>query len=137
MRQALTHPALVRAVGRLLRRTWAAPASLLGLLLAPFFGRRSVRDGVLLCEGAGWPRRLGFRYRAMTLGHVVLCIDEVDDALLGHELVHVRQHEMLGPLFLPSYALASLVAVARGGDAYSDNAFEVAARREPSSRARS
>jgi hypothetical protein len=84
---------------------------------------------VLVCEGAAWPRRLGFRHRAMTLGHVVLSIDAVDDELLAHELVHVAQYERLGPLFLPAYAAASLLALARGGDAYRDNAFEVEARR--------
>ncbi|CAN5508444.1 hypothetical protein BH24ACT26_BH24ACT26_13010 [soil metagenome] len=114
---------------RLLRITWASPASLLGLLLAPFFARRSVACGVILCEGATWPRRIGFRHRAMTLGHVVLCIDEADDALLAHELAHVAQYERLGPLFLPAYGLASLAALARGLDAYRDNAFEIAARR--------
>ena len=65
----------------------------------------------------------------MTLGHVVLSIDAVDDELLAHELVHVAQYERLGPLFLPAYAAASLLALVRGGDAYCDNAFEVEARR--------
>jgi hypothetical protein len=108
---------------------WAGPASLLGLALAPAFARRYVHAGVLVCEGASWPRRLGFRHRAMTLGHVVLCIDEVDAMLLEHELVHVRQYERLGPLFIPAYGLASLIAVLRGGDAYRDNSFEVEAHR--------
>jgi hypothetical protein len=85
-----------------------------------------------VCEGASWPRRAGFRHRAMTLGHVVLCIDVADDTLLRHELVHVRQYEKLGPLFVPAYLAASLLAVLRGGNAYSDNAFEVEARRATS-----
>jgi hypothetical protein len=102
---------------------------LLGLALAPAFARRYVHAGVLVCEGAAWPRRIGFRYRAMTLGHVVLCVDEIDAALLAHELVHVRQYERLGPLFIPAYGIASLAAALRGGDIYRDNAFEVEARR--------
>jgi len=65
----------------------------------------------------------------MTLGHVVLCIDAVDDVLLEHELVHVAQYERWGPLFLPAYGIASLLALRGGGDAYRDNAFEVDARR--------
>lgn len=109
---------------------WAAPASLLGLLLAPFFGTRRVRDGVLLCEGASWPRRLGWRYRAITFGHVVLCVDAADDHLLEHELVHVRQYERWGILFWPAYACASVWAKLRGGHAYSDNRFERQARGE-------
>jgi hypothetical protein len=107
---------------------WASPASLLGLLLAPFFGRRAVRDGVLLCEGATWPRRLGFRYRAMTLGHVVLCVDHIDDETWAHEMVHVRQYERWGPLFIGAYGAASMWAAARGGDLYADNRFEREAR---------
>jgi hypothetical protein len=98
-------------------------------LLAPFFARRSVRAGVLLCEGAQWPRRLGFGYRAMALGHVVLCLDRADDALFEHELAHVRQYERLGPLFIMAYALASLRVMIAGGDAYRDNRFEIEARR--------
>jgi hypothetical protein len=118
------------------RLVWAAPASVLGLLLAPFFNRRRLRAGVLVCEGAGWPRRLGFRYRAMTLGHVVMCVDDIDDRVLEHELVHVAQYERLGPLLIPAYLLSSLVALARGGDAYRDNWFEAEARRRAGGRAR-
>jgi hypothetical protein len=111
---------------------WAGPSSLLGLALAPFFGRRSVRDGILLCERATWPRRLGFRHRAMTLGHVVLCVDDMDDDTWVHELVHVGQYERLGPLFVPAYALASLYALCTGRSAYRDNRYERAARNRAS-----
>ena len=83
---------------------------------------------MVLAEGAGWPHRLGWRYRAITLGHVVLCVNEVDDDLLGHELAHVRQFERWGPFFVPAYLIASLAARARGGRAYADNRFEIAAR---------
>ena len=107
---------------------WAGVWSLLGLGLAPFFERRYVCRGVLLCEGAGWPRRLGWHYRAITFGHVVLAVDELDPSTLEHELVHVRQYEAWGPLFIPVYGLASLGARIRGRDAYRDNPFEVAAR---------
>lgn len=113
----------------MLRVVWASPASLLGLLLAPFFESRRVRAGVLLCEGAGWPRRLGFRYRAMTLGHVVLCVDNIDERVFAHELVHVAQYEKLGPVLIPAYLLSSLAALLRGRDAYRDNRFEIQARR--------
>jgi hypothetical protein len=85
---------------------------------------------VLLCEGATWPARLGFPYRAMTLGHVVLCVDAIDDGCLAHELNHVRQYERLGPFFLPAYGLASLWAAARGRHYYRDNAFERAAAKD-------
>jgi hypothetical protein len=66
----------------------------------------------------------------MTLGHVVLCVDDMDDHTWAHELVHVRQYERLGPLFLPAYALASLYALCTGRSAYHDNRYERAARNE-------
>jgi hypothetical protein len=107
---------------------WAAPGSLVGLVLAPFFRRRFIRRGVLLCEGATWPRKLGWRYRAITLGHVVLAVDELDDHTFQHELVHVRQYEDWGPLYMPAYVAASVMALVRGGHFYRDNRFEAAAR---------
>ncbi len=114
---------------RLARVLWAAPASLVGLLLAPFFRRHYVSRGVVLCEGAVWPRKLGWRYRAITLGHVVLSVHELDRATFRHELVHVGQYERLGPLMFIAYPLASLQAKLRGGHHYRDNRFEVEARR--------
>ena len=84
--------------------------------------------GILLCEGASWPRRLGWRYRAIALGHVVLSVDALDDAVLEHELVHVRQYERWGVLLWPAYGFASLWAKLRGGRAYWDNHFERQAR---------
>ncbi len=119
---------------RLVRYVWAGPASAIGLLFAPFFRRRRVRQGVLLCEEAAWPRRIGWRYRAITFGHVVLSVDELDVATFEHELVHVRQYEAWGVLFFPAYAAASLVAVLRGGHLYRDNVFEKAARRDAGAR---
>lgn len=109
---------------------WAAPASLAGLLLAPFFRARYVRNGVVLCEGASWPRRLGWKYRAITLGHVVLSVDELDPSTWDHEMVHVRQYERWGIFLWPAYALASIRARLDGGHAYWDNAFERQARGE-------
>lgn len=113
---------------RSLRVAWAAPWTAVGLIFAGFFRSRRFEHGVLICEGATWPRRLGWRYRAITFGHVILCVDRVDDALLAHELVHVRQYERWGPFFIPAYAAASIWARGRGRRAYADNAFELAAR---------
>lgn len=113
---------------RWVRIGWAAPWSAVGIVLSLLFRSRRIVTGVLVAEGAAWPRRLGWRYRAITLGHVVLCVDEVDDDLMRHELVHVRQFERWGPFFIPAYLIASLVARIRGGRAYGDNHFEVAAR---------
>jgi hypothetical protein len=118
----------------LLRYLWAGPWSLIGLVLSCFFDRTSSRGGVLVGEGARWPRRLGWRYRAITFGHVVLSVDPLDEDTFRHELVHVRQYERWGPLFVPAYLAASLVAVARGGHHYRDNAFELAAYRHDAKR---
>ena len=114
---------------RALRVLWAGPWSLFGLLLAPFFRRRRMVGGVLVCEGASWPRRLGWRYRAITFGHVVLSIDELDTATLAHERAHVAQYERWGALFVPAYLGAALVAALRGRHHYRENPFEVAARK--------
>ena len=116
---------------RVLRMLWAGPWSVVGLLLAPFFDSRRVAGGILLCEGARWPRKLGWRYRAITFGHVVLCVDRADEGLLDHELVHVGQYERWGPVMLPAYAAAALWAKLHGRDPYRDNPFELAARRLP------
>jgi hypothetical protein len=72
----------------------------------------------------------------MTLGHVVLCVDDIDERVLAHELVHVSQYERLGALFLVAYVASSIAAAARGRHPYRDNRFEVEARRaeEPASR---
>ena len=113
---------------RLLRLAWAAPYTLVGGLLGLTFRRRRVRQGVLLCEGASWPRRLGWRYRAITFGHVVLSADPIDSATMAHELVHVRQYERWGPLFGPAYLLAALVALVRTRHPYRDDTFEARAR---------
>ena len=111
-----------------IRVLWAAPWSVFGALLGLTFRSRRMHRGVVLCEGASWPRRVGWRYRAITFGHVVLCVDEIDDLTFAHELAHVRQYERWGPLFVPAYLFASLAARLRGNNAYRDNHFEVAAR---------
>ena len=114
---------------RVVRFIWAGPWSLVGLALSPFFRRRYVWRGILLCEGASWPRRLGWRYSAITFGHVVLATEPLDDDTLRHELIHVEQYERWGPLFVPAYLVASVRVALQGHHAYRDNPFEVAARR--------
>lgn len=65
---------------------------------------------------------------AMTLGHVVLgrTASALDEAR-NHELIHVRQYERWGPLFIPIYFLCSAWMWLQGRDAYRDNPFEVEA----------
>jgi hypothetical protein len=111
---------------------WASPWSLLGVtigLLAAITGGRAQRRGrVLEFHGgaATWLlRRLPVRPSAMTLGHVVLGETAAAlDVSRSHELIHVRQYERWGPLFVPAYLACSLVLWLRGKDAYHDNPFE-------------
>src|SRR4051812_19965435 len=128
----------VRARGplvSLLAYVWAFPTTLLGLLLLlPTLltgGGARVVAGVLEIHGGmtRWMLRhcttLDGGASALTLGHVVLAIDEAaHDLTRSHERVHVRQCERWGPLFVPAYLVASLVARARGKHYYFDNAFE-------------
>ena len=115
---------------RWLRYAWALPTTLVGVvafvLTLASGGRGRVFDGCLEIDGgfATWLlRRLGAA--AMTLGHVVLAVDTLaHDLSRAHERVHVRQVERWGPLFLPAYGLASLLAWRRGWHYYYDNRFE-------------
>lgn len=62
---------------------------------------------------------------AITFGHVIIYRSRtLREAIRKHELIHVRQYERLGPLFIPAYLAASLVALLRGKDPYRDNVFE-------------
>ncbi|MCA8957940.1 MAG: hypothetical protein KDC87_17830 [Planctomycetes bacterium] len=121
-------------MARWIRYLWAAPTTSLGL---PFVvvagltgGGARIVTGVVEVHGGGvgWLLRrapIAGGAAALTLGHVVLGVDR--DALQrtrAHERVHVRQCERWGPLFLPAYGLASLIAWWRGGSAYADNRFE-------------
>ena len=118
----------------LLRYLWAAPYTLLGLLLgtvALLFGAGwQPNRGVIEFAGGGigraiakLPPALGFS--AMTLGHVILAVDRSALAQLRmHEHVHVAQYERWGPLFVPAYLLSSLLQLLRGRHPYRENHFE-------------
>ena len=120
---------------RALKYLWAGPTTMVGLVfLHPTIlsgGKAKVVDGVLEIHG-GVARFFLERCTlmaggatAMTLGHVVLGRDEASlEMTRGHERVHVRQCERWGPMFLPAYGVASLVALLRGRDAYRGNRFE-------------
>lgn len=121
-----------------LRYLWAGPASCLGLSLAAMGvlggGHIARHTGVLEAEGRllAWGLRhltlLEGGASAITFGHVVLGTSrEALDATRAHERVHVREYERWGPLFIPLYLTASLLAAVRGGHAYYDNPFERAA----------
>src|SRR5687767_12188269 len=114
---------------------WASPWTLFGLVVG----------GVMLACGSGGVKRSGrviefygrgpgrfLRYfpivagaSAVTFGHVILARNRTElDACREHELVHVRQYERWGPLFVPAYLLCWLVLNLRGRSGYWDNPFE-------------
>jgi hypothetical protein len=115
---------------------WASPNTALGLAVAALSPRWRVQDGVLEVHGglASWVCRNALipgGASAMTLGHVVLgrdarCLERAH----SHELVHVRQYERWGPLFIPAYLGCSVYLFLRGKSAYHDNPFEVEAYRD-------
>ncbi len=129
----------MRAALLTFRYLWAGPTTAIGLVLALAAavtgGRVLARHGVLEVHG-GVVRWLLTRAvpiaggaEAMTLGHVVLGRTPYGlDCCRAHELVHVRQCERWGPVFVPAYVLASCWAALRGGHAYADNWFERQAR---------
>ena len=114
---------------------WASPTTAAGLLAAAaalltggsarfVTGVLEVHGGVisfLLARCTPLPGGAS----AMTLGHVVIGRDAfLLDATRAHERVHVRQCERWGPLFIPAYFAASLIAWSSGKRPYLDNHFE-------------
>ena len=126
-----------------LRVLWASPCSLVGIALAvPVLASggtaRRVGPAIeVVVHRDALPSRSPLRrlpFAAITFGHVIVALSGRQLAVLRtHEHVHVRQYEALGALFFPAYALASLVALARGRSAYAGNAFEVQACRKSGS----
>jgi hypothetical protein len=114
---------------------WAAPATLLGLVPIPIAlwqgGSCRVVAGVVEAHGGIITRllRRGLPWvgsgAAVTLGHVIWGCDQTClDECRKHERIHVAQYERWGPLFIPLYLVASLMAHLRGLDPYRDNPFE-------------
>ena len=136
----------------MLRRTlqyiWASPNTAIGLILTGLAllsrGRARVVDGVVESHGGliTWMLRhhptMKGGVAAMTLGHVVIGLDEHRLARTRfHERVHVAQYERWGPFFLPAYGLSSAACFFQRKNPYRDNMFEKEAfAREAEHRAR-
>lgn len=125
----------MRFCWQLLLILWASPASLIGLsigMLGVVTGGRGQRSGGILEFYGGLATWFldhappwGGGAMAMTLGHVVLGQTPAALAIARrHELVHVRQYERWGPLFLPMYGIFSAWMWWHGRDPYRDNPFE-------------
>ena len=98
---------------RALRAAWTFPTNALGHALGRALSRRApVVYRSDYAEGSvylvTWPPFLGVG--AVTLGNAILAAPEFTTGLRGeliiaHELAHTRQHDHLGPLYLPSHAV--------------------------------
>jgi len=129
---------MTRAVWSVGKRIWALPWTLIGLaigLVALASGGHVRRyRGTLGFAGGGARAFLRFfpivrGASAMAIGHVVLGQTDVDlDMSYDHELVHVRQYERWGPLFVPAYLAAAAWQKLKGRHPYWDNPFECEAR---------
>jgi hypothetical protein len=95
-----------------LRRAWTAPTNLVGHTIARMLGcgrpRRIGGEAArasLYCLPAG---RLA-AWRAVAIGHVIVVepalLARHGQWLLAHELSHTRQHDWLGPIYLPVHAM--------------------------------
>ena len=124
---------------KFLRYIWVLPNTLLGLLFVPLAlfskGGMEIVDGVLEIQGGlvSWFLKNCFPVRgyvaALALGHVVLGYDRVSLSTYRlHERAHVRQYEILGPIFIPVYIAAGFWALMRGRGAYKGNYLEKKAR---------
>jgi hypothetical protein len=103
---------------RLLLDVWTAPTTLIGFAVATIVGCGKA-------ERVGGPaaRAWLFRvpvgrltgWRAIAIGHVIIVHETLLERhgawLLAHELSHTRQHDWLGPAYLPAHAVLQLISV--------------------------
>jgi len=106
---------------RALRFAWTLPTNVVGHLagvLASGSSGRLVRSdlavGRVYVIRAPFVRSVG----GVTLGHAILLSPTYAEGQLGrlvlaHELAHTRQHDVLGPFYLPAHAVAQLVSALR------------------------
>src|SRR5262249_46981775 len=101
------------------RRMWTMPTTLIGHAAAWLLGCRNPQPiggqatrASLYCLPAG--RFKG--WRAVAIGHVIIVepafLAKHGAWLLAHELSHTRQHDWLGPVYLPVHAMLLLLSMA-------------------------
>lgn len=124
---------------------WAAPFSILGLLIGLLTGSLpyTTRGGAVICRMSKfllWFFPKDFHVAAFTWGWVIFTRRDLEDRkpsmngatdrrLVRHEMEHVRQAMRWGPLFPLLYLGSMAVAEAQGKRPYADCYFERAARR--------
>lgn len=106
---------------RILRGAWTLPTNLIGWALCLLLsGQRGRRVGGPAATGWIYPVRSGIGLDwmgAVTLGHHILYRHGMFDGprgrlILAHELAHTRQHDVLGPLYLPLHIVCQAVSFA-------------------------
>jgi hypothetical protein len=108
---------------RALRALWTLPTNLLGHAAGlAVSGRLPRRVSGPAAVGWLYPIRRGLGLDwvgAVTLGHAILYSRGLLDGgamrarlTLAHELSHTRQHDLLGPLYLPVHLLAQATSAA-------------------------
>lgn len=108
---------------------WPLPNTIIGLLVALTTWSKPVPDNhfpAIVFVWRGWLKWYMERhnYTGITFGHVVF-VRDYKTPVICHELVHVYQNQIFGPLFFPLYGLFSLVAwLWPGWHYYRDNLFE-------------
>ena len=111
----LPRPRSRHPIARALRFAWALPTNAFGHLVGILVsGRRGVRVGGPAAVGWLYPIRAGLGLDwmgAITLGHAIVHARDFLDGprgrlVLAHELAHTRQHDVLGPLYLPLHVVA-------------------------------
>jgi hypothetical protein len=110
-------------VARVLGALWTLPTNVVGHIAGlAVSGARPRRVGGPAARAWLYAIRPGLGLDwvgAVTLGHAILArpgmLDGVDAharLTLAHELAHTRQHDWLGPLYLPLHILAQLTSAA-------------------------
>jgi hypothetical protein len=117
------------AVGAM-RRAWTAPTNLVGHAVARVLGcgrPQPIGGEATRASLYRLPAGRLTAWRAVAIGHVII----VEQALLAkhgrwllaHELSHARQHDWLGPIYLPAHAmllaLSALISLVRPRAAFS------------------
>ena len=118
----------------LMKILWASPWSLwgLGIGFAGLLTGGGVQRSGRVLEFWGGCLPLFLKYfpfvagsPTATFGHVILGRSErYLDACRPHQLIHVRQYECWGPLFVPTYLICWFVLWCFGKRPYYDNPFE-------------
>lgn len=85
---------------------WQLPQHLLGMVLILASGaRRTVADRTLYVAYAGWFSNMG-----ICLGDIIIIgQDSWGEFSIRHEKMHQRQSHLLGPMYLPTVGIVSII----------------------------